>query len=506
MKSSLSLLSSLFCLLLIWTASCKKDPDPAPGGGTTNPGSGTTNTGTTKSSAKAITAFAFSGLNPAITATIDATAKTISATVTSGTDVTKLVPTITVSDKATVSPASGVAQDFSKAVTYTVTAEDGTTQAYVANVTVPAVVSNSVNQTVFMEISGYMTALDSQTGKVKWSGYSNSLEAGAGEPIYLDGKVYYYSTSDFIASDALTGKRLFSVKSVGGQFSSNYVSTYANGLIYIQNDSYFLIGIDPTTGTEKWKCAYKNAMPLNPTFVDGVGYSTLKNVAKDSYGFDIDGLAAIDLASGKLKWTKGIGSDNNPAVVDGIVYVSSRYYGGSVYAINASSGEYVWKKESLINDNGIDNATAVTVVNSILYTRLNDKLFALNTKTGDILWQHTFSTKDATIRSSNSAPFVYNGTVFIGYNDGKVYAFNSTSGTKKWEFQTGGKVISSSPVVVDDIVYISADKVFALDANTGSVKWSYTSPSSRGSYGYFGACVVDKNGKSYYPSTSGMIQ
>lgn len=36
-----------------------------------------------------------------------------------------LVPTIKVSDKATVSPASGVAQDFSKPVTYTVTSEDG---------------------------------------------------------------------------------------------------------------------------------------------------------------------------------------------------------------------------------------------------------------------------------------------------------------------------------------------------------------------------------------------
>lgn len=36
-----------------------------------------------------------------------------------------LVPTITVSDKATITPASGVAQDFTKPVVYTVTSEDG---------------------------------------------------------------------------------------------------------------------------------------------------------------------------------------------------------------------------------------------------------------------------------------------------------------------------------------------------------------------------------------------
>lgn len=38
-----------------------------------------------------------------------------------------LAPTITVSDKATVTPGSGVAQNFAGNVVYTVVAEDGTT-------------------------------------------------------------------------------------------------------------------------------------------------------------------------------------------------------------------------------------------------------------------------------------------------------------------------------------------------------------------------------------------
>ncbi len=139
MKTSYSLLSTLFCLLLLWVVSCKKEEPAVTPGGTTNPGT------TTKSSAKAITAFAFSALSPAVTATVDATAKTISATVASATDVTKLVPTITVSDKATVSPATNVVQDFSKAVTYTVTAEDGTTQVYAATVIADKPIVNTVS-------------------------------------------------------------------------------------------------------------------------------------------------------------------------------------------------------------------------------------------------------------------------------------------------------------------------------------------------------------------------
>lgn len=51
-------------------------------------------------------------------------------------DLKALVPVIAVSEKATVTPASGVAQDFSggKSVVYTVVAEDGTSRKYTASI------------------------------------------------------------------------------------------------------------------------------------------------------------------------------------------------------------------------------------------------------------------------------------------------------------------------------------------------------------------------------------
>lgn len=86
------------------------------------------------SSDKSITSFAFNGLTPAATGTIDQNARTIAVSVPAGTDRTALVPTIAVSDKATVSPVSGVAQNFTSDVVYTVTAEDGTTATYTVTV------------------------------------------------------------------------------------------------------------------------------------------------------------------------------------------------------------------------------------------------------------------------------------------------------------------------------------------------------------------------------------
>lgn len=61
------------------------------------------------------------------TATVNATDHTINVEVALGTDITALTPIFTLSEGATSNPASGTAADFANAVTYTVTAEDGTT-------------------------------------------------------------------------------------------------------------------------------------------------------------------------------------------------------------------------------------------------------------------------------------------------------------------------------------------------------------------------------------------
>ena len=67
----------------------------------------------------------------------------MTVTVPYGTSVTARKPVITISAKATIDPADGQVQDFGHPVTYTVTAEDDSTQAYTVTVIVadPAILS-----------------------------------------------------------------------------------------------------------------------------------------------------------------------------------------------------------------------------------------------------------------------------------------------------------------------------------------------------------------------------
>lgn len=110
----------------------------AGGGGSVIDKPGTTGPGvvTSKSKECEITSFVFKGFEPeAVGKITTANKSTITVSVPKEADLTKLIPTIEVSEGATVSPISGAAQDFTNPVEYTVTAEAGNTRVYTVTVT-----------------------------------------------------------------------------------------------------------------------------------------------------------------------------------------------------------------------------------------------------------------------------------------------------------------------------------------------------------------------------------
>jgi hypothetical protein len=99
---------------------------------------------TPKSSTKAITAFIFT--TPVATGIITESSHTIAITVPYGTAVTSLTPIIK-DTGASLSPASGGEKDFTKQVTYTVTAADSSTTNYTVTVTIAPPGSSGITLT-----------------------------------------------------------------------------------------------------------------------------------------------------------------------------------------------------------------------------------------------------------------------------------------------------------------------------------------------------------------------
>jgi len=123
---------------------------------------------------------------------------------------------------------------------------------------------------------------------------------------------------------------------------------------------------------------------------------------------------------------------------------------------------------------GAEVRSSPAVANNVVYVGSDDgSVYALSGK--GLLW--SYQTNGAVLAS----PAVANGVVYVTSGDGYLYALNATTGTLLWSYATGPTGqnypdLGSSPIVADGVVYVGSDNgnVYALDAGTGTLEWSYT--------------------------------
>ena len=139
--------------------------------------------------------------------------------------------------------------------------------------------------------------------------------------------------------------------------------------------------------------------------------------------------------------------------------------------------EYTWSGGNVttrwVYQTGDVVQSSPTYFDGVVYIGSEDKkMYAINDFNGSLRWSYT--TGDQII----SKAAIYQGTtkdlVIFGSHDKKLYALNTDTGALEWSYLTDGSVISD-PLVDNGVVYFgSGDKyIYALDAGDGSFKWRY---------------------------------
>src|SRR5690606_20899385 len=108
-----------------------------------------------------------------ISAIVNESAKTITATVPNGTDVTNLIPEIDISEGATITPMGE--QNFTDPVTYMVTAEDESTAIYTATVSI-AMAEKDILTAILDGNPGHTLDWDTTTDISTWSGVTTNSD------------------------------------------------------------------------------------------------------------------------------------------------------------------------------------------------------------------------------------------------------------------------------------------------------------------------------------------
>jgi outer membrane protein assembly factor BamB len=180
-------------------------------------------------------------------------------------------------------------------------------------------------------------------------------------------------------------------------------------------------------------------------------------------------LIALNLADGTRRWAKKIGEAIWANITIGKDYVIAATTDGSLAKLD-HEGKILWTAKP---GGGIRSTPACLEGRDLIIFGTKDNyLYAYSLSEGNLMWRHLCG-------GEINAPPVSNGSeIFVGCDDGNVYAL-SMSGQRKWRRSLGGTILSK-PYILGDIVLVTAysSKICAIDIESGDIRseFSTTSP------------------------------
>lgn len=186
-------------------------------------------------------------------------------------------------------------------------------------------------------------------------------------------------------------------------------------------------------------------------------------------------ILALDATNGTLLWDFEVGNSvwGQPAYKDGVVFVA--VLDKRVYAIDGESGEPVWSEPATLE--GAIASRPIVDSDLVFVTSFDAQLHALSLSSGELVW--SASGQDWIW----GAPALVDGVVYFVDVQGNVYAVDSETGAELWT-QSIGLTVDTSPVVVDDRIYIASQgaegseqgMLTALDIADGGQLWQQSTP------------------------------
>ena len=351
--------------------------------------------------------------------------------------------------------------------------------------------------------TGYSDSLAPDTNDLLWTYDTGSNVQSS--PAIVNGILYIGDLyGNFYALDSYTGGEIWAYQTGGAIYSSPAVE---NGKVYFLSADGYIYALDAFTGILSWKImigtgGYPWASPAV--------HNERVFIASNGFAY------SLNANDGSLIWSTAIGGQSNGpiAVANGKVYTGTHNFDNTaptLVVLNEDTGAIIWTYDyylhhsdvvGFINSNGVsvadgdEDGNLEVYFGVVTWTGYGPQAICLDEATGNEVWTQDIN------GWSTSTPAVHDGKIYIGSDDGKLYALNAGTGAYIWNYQTEAQVWAA-PAVADGKVFVGSldHKFYALDEDDGSLIWSYYTGASRLIGSPAVACgkvyVGNENGKVY---------
>jgi outer membrane protein assembly factor BamB len=285
--------------------------------------------------------------------------------------------------------------------------------------------------------------------------------------------------------DASSGRVIWQHRLVSSRVSTNGSLQVANGVVYVVLD-FDVYAIDARNGKQIWHATDNSSRQGYSWFQVANGRVFLYNSSDDTF-------SALNAADGSLSWhntTVTTSSTAYSSVLDGNLYTvftvigdaanTGNNDGTTLYRLDGATGKLRWKAYLNVTCCNLISSTPL-VANGVVYVAAGKFLFALNERTGKIIWQQTVPSV-----GGFAPPYIAHGVLYVvaalsvppaqkntEYSD--LFAYNAQTGQLLWAAEPGYSTLFNLPVtgglLIAPRTYNGVYSIAGLDAQTGRVAW-----------------------------------
>jgi eukaryotic-like serine/threonine-protein kinase len=349
-------------------------------------------------------------------------------------------------------------------------------------------------------MNNYIWELDCASGNGVWNTTSFAAGSYASVLVSVDQSTLYIATAEakILAITKLSKSLLWSF-TAGSMFQATPVLSPV-GVLYATNWDNKVYAINATTGSMMWQTATSGAIMTSPV-LDSVG--TL-------WSTDGGSVIALDASSGTVKWSAALSDiatvHSSPALgPDGVLYIGTD--SGQVVSVWDGSTHTPFSCAVVTPST---YKLPKSVLNEVLSWAQFGRGVVHNAVTpffgprviGDVSVRWTASLMTNTSNVYGTPVLGLGNRVYFTADDGFIYCVSRVTGVMIWHFSMAATAYGSPAVGPDGTVYVAPydTKVYALNGTTGETNWVGNLGGSP-----FGSVTLSEDGLLYVGASDGGV-